>query len=94
MNLGETLWEANLELLKCMFYDIPSDPIDGDDGDNFPVECTLPWDKSSLAVEGWCENDRFIFQQLNTYEFETGIGIAPSLWVTVDGLVNAQTYSY
>ena len=90
VNLGETLcMESNLKPVEaCVLDDIPSDPIDGDDGDNFPVECTLPWDKSSLAVEGWCANDSVYFSVTNTGEFGNGnMDCYSPLWVTVDGVV-------
>ena len=90
VNLGETLcMEANLKPVEaCVLDDIPSDPIDGDDGDNFSVECTPPWDKSSLAVEGWCDNDSVYFSVTNTGEFGNGnMDCYSPLWVTVDGVV-------
>jgi uncharacterized repeat protein (TIGR01451 family) len=68
--LGQTLcMNANLYPVElCVLDTIPSPPIgDGSSGqsggalDGIPVPCTLPWDQSSLTVDGWCQNDSIYF---------------------------------
>lgn len=66
--LGQTLcMQANLYPAdSCVFDSIPTPPIGG-------VEpCTLPWDKSSLSVNGWCQNDSIYFTVTNTGAFGNG----------------------
>ena len=50
---------------SCVLDTVPSDPItnDGTGGtvDGLPVPCSLPWDQSSLTVDGWCQNDSVYF---------------------------------
>jgi uncharacterized repeat protein (TIGR01451 family) len=50
---------------SCALDTVPSDPItnDGSGGavDGLPEPCTLPWDQSSLTVDGWCQNDSVYF---------------------------------
>ena len=94
VHLGETLcMEANLKPVEpCALDDIPSDPIiadpTGNTVTNFPVPCTLPWDKSSLSVEGWCQNDSAFFSVTNTGEFGNGdMDCYSELWVTRNGVV-------
>lgn len=60
--LGQTLCvEANLYPAdSCVFDTIPS-PFPGDF-----TPCTLPWDKSSLSVKGWCQNDSIYFSVCNS----------------------------
>lgn len=60
--LGQTLcMEANLYPAdSCVFDTIPApNPLDF-------VPCGLPWDHSSLSVEGWCQNDSIYFTVTNT----------------------------
>jgi len=60
--LGITLCtEANLYPVEiCSLDTIPNTNIPG-------VEpCTLPWDNSSLEVNGWCQNDSVYFSIYNT----------------------------
>jgi uncharacterized delta-60 repeat protein/uncharacterized repeat protein (TIGR01451 family) len=66
--LGSTLcMEANLYPVDdCVLDTIPSSPT----GEVSP--CTLPWDQSSLNVEGWCANDSIYFTITNTGEFGGG----------------------
>ncbi|MDB3905503.1 T9SS type A sorting domain-containing protein [Crocinitomicaceae bacterium] len=94
VNLGENLcMEANLKPVEpCMLDNTPSDPViadpEGTSETNFPVPCTLPWDKSSLSVEGWCQNDSVFFSVTNTGEFGNGdMDCYSPLWVTRDGVV-------
>ena len=94
VNLGENLcMEANLKPVEpCMLDNIPSDPVvadpEGTSETNFPVPCTLPWDNSSLSVEGWCHNDSVFFSVTNTGEFGNGdMDCYSPLWVTRDGIV-------
>ena len=85
--------EANLKPVEpCMRDNTPSDPVgadpEGTSETNFPVPCTLPWDKSSLSVEGWCQNDSVFFSVTNTGEFGNGdMDCYSPLWVTRDGIV-------
>jgi uncharacterized repeat protein (TIGR01451 family) len=66
--LGRTLcMQANLYPAdSCVFDTIPANPP----GDFTP--CDLPWDKSSLSVEGWCSNDSIFFSITNTAETANG----------------------
>jgi uncharacterized repeat protein (TIGR01451 family) len=94
VNLGENLcMEANLKPVEpCMLDNTPSDPVvadpEGTTETNFPVPCALPWDKSSLSVEGWCQNDSVFFSVTNTGDFGDGdMECYSPLWVTRDGVV-------
>ncbi|MDB4650070.1 T9SS type A sorting domain-containing protein [Crocinitomicaceae bacterium] len=76
----------------CVLDTIPSDPIIGDPTGiiptNFPEPCVLPWDQSSLSVEGWCQNDTVYFSVTNTGEPGEGdMECFTELWVTRDGVV-------
>jgi uncharacterized repeat protein (TIGR01451 family) len=66
--LGQTLcMEANLyPVADCVLDSIPTPPT----GEVSP--CTLPWDQSSLSVNGWCANDSIYFRITNTGEFGGG----------------------
>ena len=60
--LGQSLcMQANLYPAdSCVFDTIPANP---------PLDftpCNLPWDKSSISVEGWCSNDSIFFSITNT----------------------------
>jgi uncharacterized repeat protein (TIGR01451 family) len=61
-NLGQTLcMDANLSPAdSCVFDQVPTPPVGG------VQPCTLPWDKSSLSVNGWCQNDSVYFSITNT----------------------------
>ncbi|MCB0408933.1 MAG: T9SS type A sorting domain-containing protein [Flavobacteriales bacterium] len=66
--IGQTLcMQANLYPAdSCVLDTIPTPPIGG-------VEpCTLPWDHSSLSVEGWCANDSVYFSITNTGDIGNG----------------------
>jgi uncharacterized repeat protein (TIGR01451 family) len=86
--MDATLYPAE----DCIFDSIPSDPItnDGIGGtlDGLPGPCTLPWDKSSLQVEGWCQGDSVYFSVTNTGDFGDGdMECYSPVWLTVDGVV-------
>ena len=92
--LGQTLcMEANLNSYDpCVLDQIISDPVvdDGTVGvlEGLPVPCMLPWDQSSLSVQGWCENDSIYFEISNTGEFGQGdMQCYAPIWITVDGIV-------
>jgi uncharacterized repeat protein (TIGR01451 family) len=92
--LGQTLcMDANLyPIQSCTLDTIPSDPIvnDGTGGtlNGFPQPCTLPWDQSSLSVDGWCQGDSVYFSITNTGEPGGGdMECYSPMWVTVDGVV-------
>jgi uncharacterized repeat protein (TIGR01451 family) len=91
---GQTLcMEANLFPVQlCALDTVPSDPIinDGTGGtlNGFPQPCTLPWDQSSLSVDGWCANDSIYFTITNTGEPGGGdMECYSPMWITVDGVV-------
>lgn len=66
--LGQSLcMSANLfPTDDCVFDSIPAnDPPDF-------TPCPLPWDNSSISVEGWCENDSIFFTITNTGDFGNG----------------------
>jgi uncharacterized repeat protein (TIGR01451 family) len=92
--LNQTLcMDANLyPVQSCALDTIPSDPIvnDGTGGtlNGFPQPCTLPWDQSSLSVEGWCQGDSVYFSITNTGDPGGGdMECYSPMWVTVDGVV-------
>ena len=60
--LGQTLcMQANLYPAdSCVFDQNPTPPVGG------VQPCTLPWDNSSLSVDGWCQNDTVYFSVTNT----------------------------
>ena len=86
--MDATLYPAE----DCVFDSIPSDPVtnDGIGGtlDGLPGPCTLPWDKSSLQVDGWCQGDSVYFSVTNTGDFGDGdMECYSPVWLTVDGVV-------
>ena len=95
--LGQTLcMDANLfPVQSCALDTIPSDPPSGGGGstgggtlDGLPEPCTLPWDQSSLSVDGWCQNDTIYFTITNTGQLGGGdMECYSPVWVTVDGVV-------
>ena len=92
--LGQTLcMDANLyPVQSCALDTVPSDPVinDGTGGtlNGFPQPCTLPWDQSSLSVDGWCANDSIYFTITNTGEPGGGdMECYSPMWITVDGVV-------
>ena len=91
---GQTLcMDATLHPAEsCVFDSIPSDPItsDGVGGtlNGFPQPCTLPWDQSSLSVDGWCQGDSVYFSITNTGDPVGGdMECYSPMWVTIDGVV-------
>ena len=86
--MDATLYPAE----ACNFDNTPSEPItnDGIGGtlDGLPQPCTLPWDQSSLSVEGWCTGDSVYFSVTNTGELGGGdMECYSPVWLTVDGVV-------
>jgi len=85
--------DANLYPVEsCVLDDTPSDPIinDGIGGtlSGFPQQCTLPWDQSSLSVDGWCQGDSIYFSITNTGQPGGGdMECYSPMWVTIDGVV-------
>ena len=76
----------------CFLDELPANPIvvDGNGGvlDGLPEPCTIPWDQSSLSVEGWCQGDSVYFSVLNTGDFGDGdMECFSPVWLTVDGVV-------
>ena len=95
--LGLTLcMEANLYPVEsCSLDTLPSPPVgldgNGDLLSGFPQPCALPWDQSSLSVDGWCQGDSIYFSITNTGQ--PGIGdmeCYSPIWITIDGVM---TYS-
>ena len=94
-SLGQTLcMEANLYPVElCVFDTIPSNPPSGGSGnggtlDGFPQPCNLPWDQSSLSVDGWCQNDSIYFTVTNTGVLGGGdMECYAPVWLTVNGAV-------
>jgi uncharacterized repeat protein (TIGR01451 family) len=95
--LGQTLCmdAALYPVQSCALDTIPSNPPSGGGGstgggtlDGLPEPCTLPWDQSSLSLDGWCQNDTIYFTITNTGELGGGdMECYSPLWVTVDGVV-------
>jgi uncharacterized repeat protein (TIGR01451 family) len=69
-DLNQTLcMEANLNpVSNCALDTISTPPYGGGLISNLPAPCTLPWDQSSLSVDGWCQGDSVVFQITNTGE--------------------------
>ena len=67
--LGQTLcMQANLYPVEnCLLDTIETAPTPPDF-----TPCTLPWDKSSIQVNGWCQNDSIYFTITNTGDFGDG----------------------
>jgi uncharacterized repeat protein (TIGR01451 family) len=95
---GQTLcMDATLYPIEsCVLDTVPSNPPSGGDGatgtggtlNGFPQPCTLPWDQSSLSVDGWCANDSIYFTITNTGEPGGGdMECYSPMWITVDGVV-------
>lgn len=60
-------YEANLYPVEpCVMDTIPAPPGDG------VTPCELPWDHSSLSVDGWCDGDSVYFTITNTGQFGDG----------------------
>jgi len=92
-NLGQTLcMDANLYPVEsCVLDSVPSNPPTNTGGGGtlggLPQPCTLPWDQSSLSVDGWCQNDTIYFTITNTGDPGGGdMECHSPLWVTVDGV--------
>jgi uncharacterized repeat protein (TIGR01451 family) len=90
--LGQTLcMGANLyPVQSCALDTVPSNPPTTGTGtlNGFPQPCTLPWDQSSLSVDGWCANDSIYFTITNTGEPGGGdMECYSPMWITVDGVV-------
>ncbi|TNF48703.1 MAG: T9SS type A sorting domain-containing protein [Bacteroidetes bacterium] len=101
LQIGQTLClSANLNpVLTCMLDTVPSNPITGNGTtttntiglNGFPQPCTLPWDQSSLSVDGWCANDSIYFTITNTGSPGGGdMECYSPMWITIDGVL---TYS-
>jgi uncharacterized repeat protein (TIGR01451 family) len=92
---GQTLClEANMYPVEpCVLDTFPSDPPSNGGGstgplNGFPQPCTLPWDQSSLSVDGWCANDSIYFTITNTGQPGGGdMECYSPMWITVDGVV-------
>ena len=95
---GQTLcMDATLYPIEsCALDTIPTDPPTGGGGtggtigtlNGLPQPCLLPWDQSSLSVDGWCANDSIYFTITNTGEFGGGdMECYSPMWITVDGVV-------
>lgn len=82
----------------CVLDTIPATPTGG------VSPCTLPWDQSSLSVDGWCANDSIYFTITNTGDFGDGdMECYSPVRVYVDGqlitldsimLVGGETFTY
>ncbi|PHR49568.1 MAG: hypothetical protein COA32_00120 [Fluviicola sp.] len=76
--LGETLcMDATLYPVdSCALDSIPTNPLPPTYGNDpnlvMPQPCTLPWDNSSLQVEGWCQGDSVQFSITNTGDLGSG----------------------
>jgi uncharacterized repeat protein (TIGR01451 family) len=61
---------------SCALDLIPTDPLPPNYGNDqnlvVPQPCTLPWDNSSLQVEGWCQGDSVQFSITNTGDLGGG----------------------
>lgn len=68
--LGQTICNrAELNPVSlCMLDTIPGESETYNPNGQLPEPCSLPWDESSLDVEGWCQNDSVYFEVTNTSE--------------------------
>lgn len=81
---GQTLcMSAEIVTLEsCVLDSIPSLPSSG------VSPCTLPWDQSSLSVNGWCANDTVYFSVTNTGSLGGGdMECYSPVYVYLDGLL-------
>ena len=91
--LNQTLcMDATLYPIQaCAFDTAPSTPPGGGGGgstNSFPQPCTLPWDQSSLSVDGWCQGDSVYFSITNNGSPGGGdMECYAPMWVTVDGVL-------
>ncbi len=92
--LGQTLcMDANLyPVQSCALDSIASNPPtnSGQGGPlgGLPQPCNLPWDQSSLSVNGWCQNDSIYFTVTNTGVLGGGdMECYAPVWLTVNGVV-------
>ncbi len=91
--LNQTLcMDATLYPIQaCALDTVPSPPPTGGGGgstNGFPQPCTLPWDQSSLSVDGWCQGDSVYFSITNTGSPGGGdMECYAPMWVTVDGVL-------
>ena len=82
--IGQTLcMKANLYPAdSCIFDTLPTPPIGG------VQPCTLPWDHSSLTVEGWCANDSVNFSVTNTGDLGNGnMQCYSPVFIYIDGVL-------
>ncbi|RYM34933.1 T9SS type A sorting domain-containing protein [Brumimicrobium glaciale] len=76
--LGETLcMDAKLYPIdSCALDTIPPTPLPSNYGNNtnlvMPQPCTLPWDNSSLQVDGWCQGNSVQFSITNNGDLVNG----------------------
>lgn len=70
---------CDAELLQTLCYEAYLYPVESCALDTVPgppsggvSPCELPWDHSSLSVDGWCENDSIYFTITNTGDFGDG----------------------
>ena len=76
--LGETLcMDARIYPIEnCALDSTPTDTIPSNYGNDtnlvMPQACSLPWDNSSLQVEGFCQGDSVQFSITNTGDFGGG----------------------
>ena len=91
--LGQTLcMDANLyPVQSCALDSIPSipptNPGQGGTLGGLPQPCNLPWDQSSLSVNGWCQNDSIYFTITNTGSPGGGdMECYAPVWITVNGV--------
>ena len=97
--LGETLcMDAKLYPVdSCALDSIPTNPLPPNYGNDpnliMPQPCGLPWDRSSLQVEGWCQGDSVQFSITNTGVFGYGDMdcYSPVLLYVNDTLVNIDS---
>lgn len=89
-----------------VYYSILAETTSTGTLSNLPIPCTLPYDQSSLSVNGWCQNDSVFFEIRNIAAPSVGdMNCYSPVLIYVDGIITqtdsillqggqSQIYSY
>ncbi|RYM32521.1 T9SS type A sorting domain-containing protein [Brumimicrobium glaciale] len=56
----------------CSLDTLPGLPLNYNPNGQLPIHCTLPYDQSSISVDGWCQNDSLYFEVTNSGALGSG----------------------